>query len=174
MQIPFIRAFQQDAVKIDKDIFVTVNVISTGANGWEEVIYQPKDPDSLAVRDMVEAISNQENFIVSFNFFSVTGNIKLQNITDLSLAFKKYLHSSEACLFLQQRHIGLGAISNIRDVTAVENAQFEARTQMDVDINVAVTDLYDTLEIEDIDIQGEYEQSGEITQSSVQINYSGV
>lgn len=174
LQIPFIRSFQQGAPKTGKDLYATVNVVHLGSDGWDELLYTPKDPDDLDVQDLNETASGRENFMVSVNFFSVTGNISEDNVMDLGMAFKKYLNSSEACLELMKRQIGLGLMGNVRDLTVVENAEFEARAQIDFNVNVAVDSINEVLEIEEATIKGEYEQSGESVSASVQINFAEV
>jgi len=150
-----IRA-QQNAPIPNASPFATVQLALRPPGGWAERI-QANNP----VEDIDETICQRVLLRASVNYFrndgTYSGGMTLSAM-DAAVDFSLYLQGSKAWETMDAAGIGLNNVSEVRNLTAIENDEWEERAQLDVDFNVVATRTDLIYEIKSVLITGEYQE----------------
>jgi hypothetical protein len=109
------------------DLFATVLLMQENERGWAEVSQENIDGDPQ--ERIKEKATAQIRFTASIQFFR-TGAL------DVARKLKNRIQMTDAQDLLTQYGLGLVTMSDIRNLTAVENEISEERGQLDIDFHL--------------------------------------
>jgi hypothetical protein len=146
---------QQGAPTPDISPFATVQITLLPPRGWAEIIHK----NNISGEDIDEIISERVMCRASVNYFkndglySDAGGITLSAI-DAAVELKTFLQGTLANQRLNEDGMGLNRVSEVRNLTALENDEWEERAQLDVDFNVVASRTDLICEIKSVLISG--------------------
>jgi len=150
LDIPAVRMRQRDAPLPRAQSFATVQLMDLGTKGHPDIAYTNNAPD------LTETISEALVYVASINFFRTFEAPPV----DLARNFRLWLYTANGKQFFRSRQIGVGFISDARDLSHVERGQWEDRTQVDIQFSVKAEYIDSVLSIASAAVAGALQADG--------------
>jgi hypothetical protein len=151
LAIPAVMVAQRDAPLPSAPAFATMHFSGFQTRGYPDFNYE-----NYLERDVKEALTNSFLFDLSANFYRAYDAAPVDYAKQLHF----YLQTSEGYALMASLGFGLGEVSPPRDVPDVYRAQWEERTQMDIQFSVKAEYIVTLPAIESVDITGELQADG--------------
>ena len=168
--------------------FATVRVAMLAPEGWAEKIYSAATAsggpflnstvlyyNSTVVywnfggttADLDELTSERVRVRATVNYYGTSGSI---SSIDEAFALRTFLQTSTASETLGAAGMGYVRTSEVRNLTALENANYEERAQIDVDLYAVSERVVNICEIQKIQVGGVVEEGADSTIASTLID----
>lgn len=136
-----------------------LRLLSVSRKGWDSTTFENQ---SLPDLDLIENIKGLRTLTVSTNIYREDA---LQKIEDLSML----LQSSSSQSTMRKNGLGLGLMSESRNLDELLDNQTEQRAQIDIDFYVASEAQLITSAIAAINITGTHQYAGKSTPITVEV-----
>ena len=140
--------------------FATVRVAMLTPEGWAE-----KKLTNL-VLDIEELTSERIRVRAVVNYYGSTSTVSSM---DEAITFRTFLQGNTALETLAAAGMGFVRTSEARNLTALENDNFEERAQIDIDLYTLSERIETLLEIQKVQVDGEVEEADDTTAMSTLI-----
>ena len=154
-----IRAEQNAPIPTQRP-FATVRVAMLAPEGWAE-----KKLTNLAL-DIEELTSERIRVRAVVNYYGSTSTVSSM---DEAITFRTFLQGTTALETLTAAGMGFVRTSEARNLTALENDNFEERAQIDIDLYTLSERIETLLEIQKVQVDGEVEEADDTTAMSTLI-----
>lgn len=154
-----IRAEQNAPIPAQRP-FATVRVAMLTPEGWAE-----KKLTNL-VLDIEELTSERIRVRAVVNYYGSTSTVSSM---DEAITFRTFLQGNTALETLAAAGMGFVRTSEARNLTALENDNFEERAQIDIDLYTLSERIETLLEIQKVQVDGEVEEADDTTAMSTLI-----
>lgn len=147
-----IRAEQNAPIPAQRP-FASVRVAMLAPEGWAEKSYTNLDPI-----DIEELTSERIRVRATVNYYGSSATVSSM---DEAITFRTFLQGTTALETLAAAGMGYVRTSEARNLTALENDNFEERAQIDIDLYTLSERVETLLEIQKIQVDGEVEEATE-------------
>lgn len=155
-----IRAEQNAPIPAQRP-FATVRVAMLAPEGWAEQTYT-----NLPVEDVEELTSERIRVRATINYY---GSSLTASSMDEAITFRTSLQGTTALETLAAAGAGFVRTSEARNLTALENDNFEERAQIDLDLYTLSERIETLLDIQKVQVDGQVEEATETTSMSTLI-----
>ena len=148
-----IRAEQNAPIPTQRP-FATVRVAMLAPEGWAE----QKLTD--LVLDIEELTSERIRVRAVVNYYGSSATVSSM---DEAITFRTFLQGTTALETLAAAGMGYVRTSEARNLTALENDNFEERAQIDIDLYTLSERIETLLEIQKVQVDGEVEEGPDVS-----------
>jgi len=154
-----IRA-EQNAPIPEQRPFASVRVAMLAPEGWAEKSY------TNLVLDLEELTSERVRVRATVNYFGSSATVSSM---DEAVTFRTFLQGTTALETLAAAGMGFVRTSEARNLTALENGEYEERAQIDIDLYTMSERIETILETQKVQVGGEVEEAEDTTSMSTLI-----
>jgi len=151
-----IRAEQNAPIPTQRP-FATVRVAMLAPEGWAE------QKLTNLVLDIEELTSERIRVRATVNYYGSTPTVSSM---DEAITFRTFLQGNTALETLMAAGMGFVRTSEARNLTALENDNFEERAQIDIDLYALSERVETLLEIQKVQVDGTVEEADDTTTMS--------
>jgi len=131
-------------------IYTLIKIVDIGTAGVEASTFEDQAGPDI---DLIETVEAQRDLLVSFNCFYGSAMTRANKLRLL-------LSSNSAVELMNAAGLGVGKVSDIREMTSVVDGLFEPRAQFDLNMYASDSEDLITLAILTAEINGEFQEGG--------------
>jgi hypothetical protein len=139
----------------------TIKVFFIPGEGWADLFHQNNESGE----DIDEFIYKAMNLRASINYYGLKGSYLTPGYVspiDESVRFKTFLEGTLSQEKLDSIGLGLNQTSEVRDLSSIQNSEWEERAQIDVELNLVSEFQSLIMEIKSILIEGSFQGEDEM------------
>jgi len=131
-------------------IYTLIKIVDIGTAGIEASTFEDQDGPDI---DLIETVEAQRDLLVSFNCFYGSAMTRANKLRLL-------VSSNSALELLNAAGLGIGKVSDIREMTSVVDGLFESRAQFDLNLYASDSEDLITLAILTARLTGSFKRAG--------------